>query len=249
MAQLTDPDARVRVLVADDENLMRAGLRLMIDGARGIEVGGEAADGAEAVTLTRELDPDVVLMDVRMPRMNGLDATRALADEGARARVVVLTAFDTDDYLLDALRGGAVSFLLKDSPPEAVVEAVLDAARGGARFSPSVLTRLVRLAAGRPAGAASAPSDDIGLGGGSVGESGPGAPSAKPSPAPAPSGVTEREWEVAQLIAQGLTNAEIAQQLYLSMPTIKTHTSRLFDKLGVTNRVQLAIRVLELSET
>ncbi|WP_241510942.1 response regulator [Dermacoccus abyssi] len=150
MAQLTDPDARVRVLVADDENLMRAGLRLMIDGARGIEVVGEAADGAEAVTLTRELDPDVVLMDVRMPRMNGLDATRALADEGARARVVVLTAFDTDDYLLDALRGGAVSFLLKDSPPEAVVEAVLDAARGGARFSPSVLTRLVRLAAGRP---------------------------------------------------------------------------------------------------
>lgn len=116
MAQLTDPDARVRVLVADDENLMRAGLRLMIDGARGIEVVGEAADGAEAVTLTRELDPDVVLMDVRMPRMNGLDATRALADEGARARVVVLTAFDTDDYLLDALRGGAVSFLLKDSP-------------------------------------------------------------------------------------------------------------------------------------
>ncbi|CAM3011234.1 MULTISPECIES: response regulator transcription factor [Dermacoccus] len=249
MAQLTDPDARVRVLVADDENLMRAGLRLMIDGARGIEVVGEAADGAEAVTLTRELDPDVVLMDVRMPRMNGLDATRALADEGARARVVVLTAFDTDDYLLDALRGGAVSFLLKDSPPEAVVEAVLDAARGGARFSPSVLTRLVRLAAGRPAGAASAPSDDIGLGGGSVGESGPGAPSAVPSPAAAPAGVTEREWEVAQLIAQGLTNAEIAQQLYLSMPTIKTHTSRLFDKLGVTNRVQLAIRVLELSET
>lgn len=249
MAQLTDPDARVRVLVADDENLMRAGLRLMIDGARGIEVVGEAADGTEAVTLTRELDPDVVLMDVRMPRMNGLDATRALADEGARARVVVLTAFDIDDYLLDALRGGAVSFLLKDSPPEAVVEAVLDAARGGARFSPSVLTRLVRLAAGRPAGAASAPTDDIGLGGGSVGESAPGAPSAKPSPAPAPSGVTEREWEVAQLIAQGLTNAEIAQQLYLSMPTIKTHTSRLFDKLGVTNRVQLAIRVLELSET
>lgn len=249
MAQLTDPDARVRVLVADDENLMRAGLRLMIDGARGIEVVGEAADGTEAVTLTRELDPDVVLMDVRMPRMNGLDATRALADEGARARVVVLTAFDTDDYLLDALRGGAVSFLLKDSPPEAVVEAVLDAARGGARFSPSVLTRLVRLAAGRAAGAASAPTDDIGLGGGSVGDSAPGAPSAKPSPAPAPSGVTEREWEVAQLIAQGLTNAEIAQQLYLSMPTIKTHTSRLFDKLGVTNRVQLAIRVLELSET
>lgn len=249
MAQLTDPDARVRVLVADDENLMRAGLRLMIDGARGIEVVGEAADGAEAVTLTRELDPDVVLMDVRMPRMNGLDATRALADEGARARVVVLTAFDTDGYLLDALRGGAVSFLLKDSPPEAVVEAVLDAARGGARFSPSVLARLVRLAADKPAGAGAESADDIGLGGGSVGDSAPGAPSAVPSPAAAPSGVTGREWEVAQLIAQGLTNAEIAQQLYLSMPTIKTHTSRLFDKLGVTNRVQLAIRVLELSET
>lgn len=238
-----------RLILADDQAMVRTGFRMVLAPQRDLQVVGEAGEGQQAVELTQRLHPDVVLMDVRMPRMNGLDATRALADEGARARVVVLTAFDTDDYLLDALRGGAVSFLLKDSPPEAVVEAVLDAARGGARFSPSVLARLVRLAADKPAGAGAESADGIGLGGGSVGDSAPGAPSAKPSPAPAPSGVTEREWEVAQLIAQGLTNAEIAQQLYLSMPTIKTHTSRLFDKLGVTNRVQLAIRVLELSET
>ena len=144
----TAPEAaRVRVLLVDDEALMRSGLRLMIDGARGIEVIGEAADGRDALDQVGELAPDVVLMDIRMPRMNGLEALAALRARGATARVVMLTAFDTDEFLLEALRTGAVGFLLKDSPPEEVVEAVLAAGADRPRFSPEVLRRLVRLAA------------------------------------------------------------------------------------------------------
>jgi len=151
---------RVRVLLVDDEALMRAGLRLMIDGAHGIEVIGEAADGAAALEQIRALDPDVVLMDIRMPQMTGLEALRELRTLGAVARVVMLTAFDTDGFLLEALRSGAVSFLLKDSPPEEVVQAVLDAAADRPRFSPEVLSRLVRLAS------QSAPGGAAGAGGG-----------------------------------------------------------------------------------
>ncbi|MGP5077705.1 response regulator [Brachybacterium alimentarium] len=123
-----DPSRRVRVLLVDDEALMRAGLRLMIDGSHGIEVVGEAADGQDALQEIRELAPDVVLMDIRMPRMTGLEALSALREQGCEARVVMLTAFDTDEFLLQALRAGAMSFLLKDSPPQEVVQAVLDAA-------------------------------------------------------------------------------------------------------------------------
>jgi DNA-binding NarL/FixJ family response regulator len=224
-----DAQPSVRVLVADDERLMRVGLRLMIDGTAGISVVGEAADGAEAVAAVRTLDPDVVLMDVRMPGTNGIEATRQLAAAGARARVVVLTAFETDDHLLEALRAGAVSFLLKDAPPEAVVAAVHDAAQGRAAFSPSVLARLVALAAA-PQGQ-SLPGTAAGTG------------SARR--AGSPDGVTPREWEVGRFVAQGLTNAEIAAALFLSTTTVKTHLAHLFEKLHVTNRVQLAIRVLE----
>lgn len=225
-----DTHPSVRVLVVDDERLMRAGLRLMIDGAAGISVIGEAADGAGAVQAVAALDPDVVLMDVRMPGTSGLEATRQLAQARARARVVVLTAFETDDYLLEALRAGAVSFLLKDAPPEAVVAAVHDAAQGRGSFSPIVLARLVTLAAAPQQG--------------------------KPSTAPTirgarraagpPERTTPREWEVGRFVAQGLTNAEIAAALFLSTTTVKTHLAHLFEKLHVTNRVQLAIRVLEL---
>lgn len=217
--------SRTRVLLVDDEALMRAGLRLMIDGAEGIEVVGEASDGQEGLGQARDLQPDVILMDVRMPRMDGIEAVRALREQGSTARVVMLTAFDTDEFLLDALRAGAVSFLLKDTPPEQVVAAVLDAAHDRARFSPEVLARLVRLAsAGADAG------DD----------------GASDRPAPAPPGITEREWQVGRLVARGMTNQEICEELYLSLATVKTHLGRLFDKLQVTNRVQLAIRVLEL---
>ena len=222
--------APVRVLVVDDERLMRAGLRLMVDGAAGISVVGEAADGAAAVEAVEALDPDVVLMDVRMPGTSGLEATRRLTESGARTRVVVLTAFETDDHLLEALRAGAVSFLLKDAPPEAVVAAVHDAAQGRGSFSPSVLARLVALAAAPPVPPATGPPSPVG----STGE-----------PAGSPVGVTPREWEVGRFVAQGLTNAEIAAALFLSTTTVKTHLAHLFEKLHVTNRVQLAIRVLE----
>jgi len=230
------PDGGPRVLLVDDEALMRSGLRLLIDGASGIEVVGEAGDGQQALDEAARLHPDVILLDVRMPRMTGLEALAALRERGDEARVVMLTAFDTDDFLLTALRGGAVSFLLKDSPPQEVVDAVLDAAAGRARFSPEVLSRLVRLAAG------------TGTDGGSVGpDTTDGAgPSSAPAEAPVPDGLTAREWEVGRLVAQGLGNPEIGEALFLSVATVKTHLGKLYDKLQVTNRVQLAIRVLEL---
>ncbi|UQN28475.1 response regulator [Brachybacterium kimchii] len=248
--------AGVRVLLVDDEQLMRAGLRLMIDGSDGIEVVGEAADGAAALDAVAALDPDVVLMDIRMPHMDGIEATRRLSGDGARPGVVVLTAFDTDGFLLEALRAGAVSFLLKDSPPEQVVQGIHEAARGEARFSPTVLRRLVALAAGSPgtgAGPAAGrtertdPSSDRG----SAAEQASNGIPERTQPAPADAGaiphaITEREWEVGRLVAQGLTNSEIADALFLSLPTIKTHIGHLFEKLQVTNRVQLAIRVLEI---
>ncbi|PWH06127.1 DNA-binding response regulator [Brachybacterium endophyticum] len=250
--------APVSVLLVDDEQLMRAGLRMMIDGTDGITVVGEAADGQEAVTASAALDPDVVLMDIRMPGMDGIEATRRLrGTEGHESPgVVMLTAFDTDTFLLDALRAGALSFLLKDSPPDRVVQAVHEAARGESRFSPAVLQRLVGLAAGTapdgpgsegagPAlGADTALDADRVIGANTAatgsGEAGPGTPSGPPQ------GLTDREWEVGRLVAQGLTNSEIADALFLSLPTIKTHIGHLFEKLLITNRVQLAIRVLEL---
>lgn len=268
----------VRVLLVDDEALMRSGLRLMIDGARGIEVVGEAADGHAALEQVAALGPDVVLMDIRMPRMTGLEALAALRERGDQARVVMLTAFDTDEFLLEALRSGAEGFLLKDSPPEEVVEAVLAAAAQRPRFSPEVLRRLVRLAAdrgaigtpvdgpapGSSAGSAATSASGTRVGTGSTARAGAssagppsaagagpgspsaGSPSAEPSPSPAPAGITEREWDVARLVAQGLANPEIGATLFMSVATVKTHLGRLYQKLQVTNRVQLAIAVLEL---
>ena len=254
----------VRVLLVDDEALMRSGLRLMIDGARGIEVVGEAADGHAALEQVAALGPDVVLMDIRMPRMTGLEALAALRERGDQARVVMLTAFDTDEFLLEALRSGAEGFLLKDSPPEEVVEAVLAAAAQRPRFSPEVLRRLVRLAAdggaigasgssGEPGARADGTADGAlgGAGAASTAGAGPsspsaGSPSAEPSLSPAPKGITEREWDVARLVAQGLANPEIGASLFMSVATVKTHLGRLYQKLQVTNRVQLAIAVLEL---
>lgn len=217
---------RIRVLLVDDESLMRAGIRLMIEGVGGIDVVGEASDGVEAVDIAHRLDPDVILMDIRMPRMNGIEAIRELHHYGVRARVVVLTAFDTDEFLLDSLRGGAVSFLLKDAAPELVLSTIEDAAAGRSRLSPIALSRLVALASSAPA-ATEAPDPDGGA--------------SEP-----PGTVTDREWEVGRFVAQGLTNAEIAETLYLSPTTVKTHIASLFSKLHMRNRVQLAIHVLEM---
>ncbi len=223
---------RIAVLIVDDEALMRAGIRLMIDGVDGIEVVGEASDGRAAIDAVHRFDPDVVLMDIRMPEMSGIDATRALVGAGTRARIVVLTAFDTDAFLLDALRAGALSFLLKDAAPDLVLGAVRDAAEGHSRVSPAALTRLMTLATRAP-GQHAAP------------ESHAEEPAAVAGPRTRPPLVTEREWEVGRFVAQGLTNAEIAAALYLSGATVKTHLASLFAKLHVSNRVQLAILVLE----
>ncbi len=205
----------ISVLIADDEALMRSGLRLMIDGLAGIAVVAEAGDGIEALAAARRLRPTVVLMDIRMPRMDGIVATAAIRAAGLECAVVVLTAFDTDDFVLHALEAGAVSFLLKDADPDLVISAIRSAASGEARFSPRALTRLVTLA-GR----------------------------GRHRVVVAPPALTEREWQVGDAVAQGLTNAEIAASLFLSVATVKTHLARLFEKFEVTNRVQLALRVL-----
>lgn len=243
----------VRVLLVDDEALMRAGLRMMIDGVHAIEVVGEAADGRIALEQIRALSPDVVLMDIRMPRMTGLEAMHELAALGTGVQVVMLTAFDTDEFLLQALRAGAAGFLLKDSPPEEVVRAVLDAAAGRPRFSPDVLARLVRLAASREGDAVPSVAPRSSPAGSGTASPSPGADSASADrsvpgdgPATAPEGITEREWEVARLVAQGLANIGVGERLFMSVATVKTHLGRLYQKLRVTNRVQLAIRVLEL---
>ena len=205
---------RLTVLIVDDEPLIRAGLRLVLEGARGIEIAGEAGDGVEGEELAARLRPDVVLMDVRMPRRDGVEATarvRALPDPPS---VVVLTAFATDAYVLGALRAGAAGFLLKHTPPPQLVDAVRQAAAGTMTLSPEAITPLLD--------AASAPQVEG---------------------VERVASLSDREAEVADLVAEGLTNAEIAARLYLSLPTVKTHLARIFEKLAVTNRVQLALLV------
>jgi DNA-binding NarL/FixJ family response regulator len=208
----------IRVLVVDDESLMRAGLRLILEGAPGLEIVGEAADGEQAVVRAAELRAEVVLMDIRMPRCDGIEATRRLRSAVDPPQVLVLTAYDTDDFILNALEAGAVGFLLKDSPPEDLVDSVRRAASGTMAVSPNVLARLVALAT--RAGRRRPVEDPL-------------------------AGLSEREREVATRVADGLTNTEIASDLFLALPTVKTHVGRIFDKLGVENRVQLAVRVLE----
>ncbi|MEX5303322.1 response regulator [Kocuria sabuli] len=215
MAELTDP---IRVLLADDESLMRTGLRLILDGVSGIEVVGEAVDGADAVRQASLLVPDLVLTDIRMPVCDGIEATRRLRQTPHPPRVLVLTAFDTDDFVLDALEAGADGFLLKDTPPGELVASVRQAAAGTMTISPTVLRRLVSVAT-RHGRRTTAPDPLVGL--------------------------SDREHEVAERVAQGLSNTQIAQDLFLSLPTVKTHIGRIFTKLGIDNRVQLAIRVLE----
>ncbi|WP_313815533.1 response regulator transcription factor [Citricoccus sp.] len=215
MAEVSSP---IRVLIADDESLMRAGLRLILEGDPEVTIVGEAADGEEAVVLAANLRADVVLMDIRMPRCDGIEATRRLRTAVDPPQVLVLTAYDTDDFILDALEAGAVGFLLKDTPPEDLVTAVRRAADGTMAVSPTVLARLVTFATRQ--GRRRPVTDPL-------------------------EGLSPRERDVAVRVADGLTNTEVAGELFLSVPTVKTHIGRIFDKLGVENRVQLAIRVLK----
>ncbi|WP_244943210.1 response regulator [Streptomyces inhibens] len=211
----------VRVLLADDQVLLRGSLRVLVDAEPGLMVTGEAATGAEAVRLARQDPPDVVLMDIRMPDMDGIEATREICSspETAEVRVLVLTMFDLDDYVYAALRAGASGFLLKDTPPGELLAGLRIIAAGQALLAPAVTRRLIAEFARRPE---------------------PSQPLARTL-----NGVTEREQEVLMLIARGLTNTEIAERLHLGMATVKTHVSHLLTKLGARDRAQLVIVAYE----
>ncbi|HKE98788.1 MAG TPA: response regulator transcription factor [Actinomycetes bacterium] len=204
-----------RVVLCDDQALVRGGFRMILEARPDLEVVGEAADGLQAVELGRRLAPDVILMDVRMPNLDGVEATRRLVAGGSGARILILTTYDLDEYVHQAIRAGASGFLLKDVQPAQLVEAVRVVAAGDALLAPSVTRRLLeRFAATLPAG---------------------------DKPPPALRALTERELEVLKLIASGLSNAELAERLFLSEATVKTHVSSVLHKLGVRDRVQAVI--------
>ncbi len=216
------PSRLARVLVADDDALVRSALRMVLDTAAGVVLVGEVADGDEVPAAVAAHSPDVVLMDIRMPRVDGLAATELLRRRPGAPEVIVLTTFDVDDYVLRALRAGAAGFLLKDTRPADIVAAVHKVLDGEAMLSPAVTRRLIALVTAEPAA---------------------------PSPTPGRRGVelfarlTEREREVAIAVGRGLSNAEIGAEVYLSVATVKTYVSRVLTKLGLTNRVQVALLV------
>ena len=203
----------IRVLVVDDQSMVRAGFRLLLADETDIEVVAEAGNGREAVTCAARFHPDVILMDIRMPELDGLEATRRILATDTNARVLILTTFDLDDYVFEALRAGASGFVLKDDPPEQLLAAVRTVSAGEALLSPAVTKRVIRHFA-------------------SVHRQGP---------PPGVSELTARELEVFQLITQGLSNAEIGQQLFISDTTVKTHVTRLLQKLGLRDRAQAIV--------
>jgi DNA-binding NarL/FixJ family response regulator len=215
-------DGTIGVLVVDDQGLVRAGFRMILEAQPDIEVVGEAADGLDAVAAARRLRPDVVLMDIRMPRLDGLEATRRLAGPGVAdpVRVLMLTTFDLDEYVFEALRAGASGFLLKDLPREDLVAAVRVVAAGDALLAPQVTRRLIEEFARRPA---------------------PGAPAPGTLDA-----LTARERETLGLLARGLTNAEMAAALYVSEHTVKTHVGNVLAKLGLRDRIHAVILAYEI---
>ena len=212
----------IRVLLVDDQPLLRTGFRMILSAEQDLTVVGEAGDGAAAVEIARRLAPDVVLMDIRMPGMDGIQATRALAGPGVEdpLKVLILTTFVLDEYVVEALRAGASGFLLKDSPPEDLVEAIRIVAAGEALLAPSVTRRLLDRVASR-------------------------LPPAREDAIPALSELTERELEVLKLVARGMSNAEIAEKLVVSETTVKTHVSRVLAKLDIRDRVQAVILAYE----
>lgn len=244
MPQLdSDP---VRILLVDDESLMRAGLKLLLDGAENLQVVGEAADGAEAAELAGQLSPDVVLMDIRMPRVDGIEGCRLVRALPQPPEVLMLTAFDTDSFILDALEAGALGFMLKDTPPRQLVEAVQETAAGRSTVSSQVLSRLIAVATaqGRQLGAPEARPGSVSVSDGEQSSSQGAASRPEVGSGPGLDVLSAREREIAEAVARGLTNSEIAEEMFLSITTVKTHVASIFAKLEVTNRVQVAIRVL-----
>ena len=209
------------VLIADDQALVRAGFRMILDAEDDLDVIGEASDGAEAVKLARQLRPDVVLMDIRMPELDGIEATRRVAELGTDppVRVLMLTTFDLNEYVYEALRAGASGFLLKDVPPEQLAAGIRIVAQGEALLAPSITKRLIQeFARATPA---------------------------TPEPPKGLDELTARELEVFKLVARGLSNAEIAQELIVSETTVKTHVARVLMKLGLRDRVQAVVLAYE----
>ena len=210
----------VRIVVADDHEVVRSGFAELLDTQPDFVVVGTAANGQQAVEVSRERSPDVVLMDIRMPGMDGIEATRQLASDGPRRpRVLVLTTFDLDEYVYDALRAGASGFLLKDVTAERLIEAVRIIAAGDALLAPGVTRRLISEFAQRPA--------------------------ARPQPVPSFGDLTPRETEVLGLVAEGLSNPEIAARLVVTEETVKTHVSRILNKLGLRDRTQAVVAAYE----
>jgi DNA-binding NarL/FixJ family response regulator len=203
----------IRVLVVDDQAVVRAGVAMLLTAAGGFEIAGEAANGREAVELAARLRPDVVLMDLRMPLVDGIAATRRIVDAQPSTRVLVLTTFADDADLFGALGAGAIGYLVKDGPPEEMIDAVRRAARGEPRLAPSVLSRIVARAVEAHAAASAPPAHPL----------------------------TPRETEVLALVGAGLSNAEIGAALHLGVTTVKTHVSAAMEKLGLRNRVQAAV--------
>jgi DNA-binding NarL/FixJ family response regulator len=203
----------IRVLVADDQSMIRAGFRMLLAGEPDIEVVAEAENGLEAVRKAARFDPTVVLMDIRMPELDGLEATRRIIAADPGARVLVLTTFDLDEYVYEALRAGASGFVLKDDPPEQLIAAVRTVAAGDALLSPAVTKRVIRQFTRTQ----------------------------RPSPPPALDELTARERDIFRLIAGGLSNAEIAEELFIGETTVKTHITHIFQKLEVRDRVQAVV--------
>jgi DNA-binding NarL/FixJ family response regulator len=209
----------IRVLIADDQALVRGGFRMILDAQHDIEVVGEAGDGREALARARELKPDVVLMDIRMPELDGLEATRRLLGGNGSARVLILTTFDLDEYVYEAMKAGASGFLIKDVRPEQLAEAVRVVTTGEALLSPAITRRLIEQFVSRPAPGARAPTEL--------------------------SELSERELEVIKLIARGLSNSEIALSLFVTEATVKTHVTHILTKLGLRDRVQAVVLAYE----
>src|SRR5256885_14523878 len=217
-AEIQEPERRGRIIIADDHELARLGLRTMLEPEPDLEVIGEAATGREAVALSSQLQPDLVLMDIRMPDLDGLVATRAIKQDHPRTSVLIVTVSEDPDYLLEALRVGAAGYVLKDASRREVVAAVRQVLSGESPLDAKLSAQLIRRLAGQSRESSSGHTDDL----------------------------THREMEVLRLVAEGKTNAEIAQSLFISVGTVKVHVERIIYKLGVSDRTQAAVRAVEL---